>query len=372
MGKGRAEAARPADAAARIAASRRSHARVRAERARSVARQRRGSGAESRPHRYLPASQPHRISQRHPRSARARGGRGRAAAERFCELRLRQHYGRQPLADLARELRVGGGKNQPARRRPPEPVARRLDRPHSTRCDAGDAPRRVADRNARRRARVARVSRQRRIRHHDSAVARSQRAHRGAARAARHRAARRRRARATLHRRAPITHDRPVVGGLGLARDARQPHEDSCARHRRTACPRRDVPEEAIAAARDGASALRGALQLLPASAPAAGRLRDLDHRPVQSSGPARRSVGEGGRHSQPAPRFHMRAADRRVREDDSLDAHEARVPSARGRCRSEKAARAVCDREGREWIRGGHRDGIVRGAREPRVPVPH
>ena len=86
----------------------------------------------------------------------------------------------------------------------------------------------------------------------------------------------------------------------------------------------------------------------------------------------ARRSVSEGGRHSQPAPRLHMRAADRRMREDDSLDAHEARLPSARGRCRSEKAARAVCDREGREWIRGGHRDGIVRGAGESRVPVPN
>ena len=32
-------------------------------------------------------------------------------------------------------------------------------------------------------------------------------------------------------------------------------------------------------------------------------------------------ACSEGGRHTQPAPRLHVRAADRRVREDDSFDA---------------------------------------------------
>ena len=155
--------------------------------------------AKSRPHRYLPPAEPHRIPQRDSRSACARHRRRGAAAERFGQLRVRQHHGRQPVADAARKLCRRGGKNQPARRRQAESLAGRFDRPPEAGPDAGDASRRASHRHARRRAGVARLPRQRRIRHHDSAVARSERTHRRAAGITRDRVAARRSAAAGIH-----------------------------------------------------------------------------------------------------------------------------------------------------------------------------
>ena len=109
------------------AASRRVDAYGRAGRAGNRARRRGRCRAQSRPHRYVPPAEPHRIPQRDSRSACARHRRRGAAAERFGQLRVRQHHGRQPVADAARELCRRGGKNQPARGRQAESVAGRLD-----------------------------------------------------------------------------------------------------------------------------------------------------------------------------------------------------------------------------------------------------
>ena len=54
----------------------------------------------SRAHRHVPAAEPHRVSQRGPRSARARRRRQRAAADRRCELRVRQRERRRTVADV--------------------------------------------------------------------------------------------------------------------------------------------------------------------------------------------------------------------------------------------------------------------------------
>ena len=67
-----------------------------------------------------------------------------------------------------------------------------------------------------------------------------------------------------------------------LARDAGQPHEGAVAGECGTTHSGRHVPEEAVADPRNRASALRGAFQLLPSSASAAGGLRDFDRRSVQ------------------------------------------------------------------------------------------
>ncbi len=88
-------------------------------------------------------------------------------------------------------------------------------------------------------------------------------------------------------------------------------------------------PEEAVAAARDGASAVRSALQLLSASSTSAGGLRSLDRRSVQCRW--------SGRHSQPRPRVHVPsrpcAGRRQLRQTDTVDADAARLSPARHRC---------------------------------------
>ena len=52
-------------------------------------------------------------------------------------LRVRQHHGREPLADAARTLRVCSGEDQPARRRTAEPFAGRRNGAAPARPDAG-------------------------------------------------------------------------------------------------------------------------------------------------------------------------------------------------------------------------------------------
>ncbi len=95
---------------------------------------------------------------------------------------------------------------------------------------------------------------------------------------------------------------------------------------RRTAQAGRRVSEEAVPAARDRASALRGSLQLLPASAAAARGVRDLDRRSLQR--------GRRGRHAEPPSRARVpagiREERRRLREEDFVDADAAGVSAAR------------------------------------------
>ena len=88
--------------------------------------------------------------------------------------------------------------------------------------------------------------------------------------------------RAPVHDRADFADAGRVVCRCAVARDAGQPHEGAAAGDRGAAHAGRHVPEEAVAAPRNRPAALRGAFQLLPASAPAAGGLRDFDHRSVQ------------------------------------------------------------------------------------------
>ena len=154
----------------RGAPARRGDAHGRADRARSGARQPGRRGAQSRPNRHVPPAQPHRIPQRHPRSARARHRRSGAAAERLGELRVRQHHGRQPLADAARELCLRRGKiSQLAVGRPSlspggSTVRLRPDLTQESHLE-GCRSARAAVRG------VARVSGQRRLRDHDPARA---------------------------------------------------------------------------------------------------------------------------------------------------------------------------------------------------------
>ena len=79
-----------------------------------LARPRGGRHAQSRPHRDVPAAEPHRIPERDSRSAGARRRRRRAAAGGRGQLRLRQRHRRRSLADAAGALHLGGAEDQPA------------------------------------------------------------------------------------------------------------------------------------------------------------------------------------------------------------------------------------------------------------------
>ena len=81
----------------------------------------------------VPAAQPHRVPERHPRPAGARHRRRVAAAGRRIQPRLRQRHGRRPLADAARSLHLGGAEDQPAGGRRAGPVARRRHVPRPRR-----------------------------------------------------------------------------------------------------------------------------------------------------------------------------------------------------------------------------------------------
>ena len=76
----------------------------------------------------VPAAEPHRVPERHPRPAGARHRRDGAAAGGRVQPRLRQRDGRRPLADAAGPLHHGGAEDQPAGGR-----QRRAGRPAATR-----------------------------------------------------------------------------------------------------------------------------------------------------------------------------------------------------------------------------------------------
>ena len=77
VGEGRSQASRAADAAGRRSPARRRHLRCRRRLARDAARSRRSGKAEPRPDGDDPAPHAHRVSERRPRSARARARRRR-------------------------------------------------------------------------------------------------------------------------------------------------------------------------------------------------------------------------------------------------------------------------------------------------------
>ena len=105
--------------------------------------------------RDVQAAQPHRISQRGQGPAGPRRRCRGSAAERFVELRVRQHHRRESLAHVAGAVRRGGREDQPPRGRAPRPRARRHHGSHPAGPDAGRTPARHAHRDPRRRPAVA-------------------------------------------------------------------------------------------------------------------------------------------------------------------------------------------------------------------------
>ena len=75
-----------------------------------IARPRGRRESESGPDGDLPAAQPNRVSERHPRPPRARGRRRVAAAGRRVQSRLRQRDGGRPVADAPGPLHHGGAR----------------------------------------------------------------------------------------------------------------------------------------------------------------------------------------------------------------------------------------------------------------------
>ena len=71
----------------------------------------------SRPDRDLPAAEPDRVPERHPRPPGARHRRLGAAAERRVQPRVRQRDGGRPLADAPGPLHHRGAEDQPPGRR---------------------------------------------------------------------------------------------------------------------------------------------------------------------------------------------------------------------------------------------------------------
>ena len=140
VGEGGAQAASALHAADRNAAAGRAHLRGDRGVADRVAGSRGGGEARSRPHRYLPAAESHRISQRDSRSAGAGCGCARAAAQRRREPRLRQRDGGRAFADAAGALcgarrRRSAGWRWGARARRPAAtpsICRRTSRRRST------------------------------------------------------------------------------------------------------------------------------------------------------------------------------------------------------------------------------------------------
>ena len=139
------------------------------------------AAAASRPRqdRHVPAAQPDRISERHPRPAGA-GGRCRgAAARRRVEPWVRQRDGGRPLADAPGPLHHGGAEDQPAGGREPLAIARRRHDPDPRGPHPGGTRRRAPDRDARRGADPLSLPAGRRVRDPAPAGARPQRARRG-------------------------------------------------------------------------------------------------------------------------------------------------------------------------------------------------
>ena len=273
----------------------------------------------SRPHRYLPAPQPHGVSERDPRSAGAGRRRDGAAAARRRELRLRQRRRREPLAGAARALSVGGGQGQPAgrrqrRARAGEPRGRAARGSH-----AGRPLRRPAVRHARRHGRHPQLSGGRRVRDPGAPVAQPERERRGSVRPPRSRDHPGRRAAAGV--RDPAE---PDGGGRLLRRRGHRQAPAGAGDRRRGPAPGRGrVPEEELRADRDRAAAVRRPLQHGPAPPHAARR----------ALGGHRGSVrhGGGGRYAQPPAHLRLppRARGRRagVRPDHHRHAGAPRLP---------------------------------------------
>ena len=366
VGEGRPQAARAPDAAGREE-RRPDEATYDAAIALAgdVARSRGGGASESRPNGDDPPAHANRIPERHPRSARARRRRRLAAARRRVELRLRQRDGRRSVADAARPLHVGGGEDQPRRGRPAQPLARRRDDQDAAGPHAGGAPRGPADRHARRRGASHYTFpldgeyeiQVRLMRDRDEHVEGLSEPHD---------------LELLLDKaRAAGVHGEAAAARAG-ARDRGSAPQDPCAGAGGPARARRRFPEETVAAARNGAPAVPGALQLLPASAGPAGHLLDLDHRSVWRAG--------SRRHAEPAPALRRSQVRRRLggagrqrprRATDPDDADAAGVPAARDRGRPSQGRWRSTGRPRRRRLRRGHRDGAVGRAREPAVPVP-
>ena len=133
---------------------------------------------------HIPAAQPDRVPERHPRPPGARHRRHDVTADRRVESRLRQRDGGRPLADAPGPLHHRGTEDQPAGGRSPGPVARRRHDPDPAGPHPGGARRGAADRDARRGLDSVHVSAGRRVRDPASPGAGPQRACRGPARAA--------------------------------------------------------------------------------------------------------------------------------------------------------------------------------------------
>ena len=130
---------------------------------------------------------------------------------------------------------------------------------------------------------------------------------------------------------------------------------------------RRRIPEEAVAAPGKRAPAVPGTLQLLPASADPAGDLFGVDHRALRRR--------QRRRYAQPPAALRIDAgwsgSGRALGQADSRHAHATGLPSSGHRRGPPAAARAVSGRTERGGLRRRHRNGAVRGAGEPALPLP-
>ena len=104
----------------------------------------------SRPDRYLPSPDAHRVPERDPRPLRRRRRCDRAAAERRCKLRLRQRERGRSLADAGRTLSHRRAESDAPGRRQSPAGAGRARGDAAARPDAGRSRRRTAVRHARR------------------------------------------------------------------------------------------------------------------------------------------------------------------------------------------------------------------------------
>ena len=114
------------------------------------ARSARRNNSGSRPDRYLPSPDAHRVPERDPRPPRRRRRCHRAAAERRCELRLRQRERCRSLADAGRALSHAAQKVTRLAVGSPAAGAGRARGDAAARPHAGRSRRRTAVRHARR------------------------------------------------------------------------------------------------------------------------------------------------------------------------------------------------------------------------------
>ncbi len=368
VGEGRPEAARASDAAGRKAAAGRGAPTTRWSRRwrrRSTARPRRSPNpGRTATIRRLDAN---RIPERHPRSARARRRRRRAAARRRVQLRLRQRDGRRSLADAAGSLRLGGARRSAAWR-----SGARAARRAATR--SGFAPDLTQEEHVdglpvgTRGGAVVRYTfpldgeyeiQIRLTRDRDEQVEGLSEPHE-----------------------LELLLDRERVQLFTVkppsARRPRTADHDRSIEHLKIRVPvsagphdaRRHLPEEAVGAARDAASAVPGALQF-------ATGIRGFSRRstPVSIVGPVSTAKGPGdtpsrrrifvSRPAKPGEEDALREADPRDADAPGLPAagHGRRSSRARSRSTGRRAAEAGFD--------AGIEMALSRGARQSGVPVP-